>query len=77
MLVAHGDILRQITADTRGPSDYGWKNAEVRVFTFDPASVDSNDCFLKFQSKVEAAGGHAPTSTAIELENDGDANGKL
>ena len=62
VLVAHGDILRQITCDASGPSSYMWKNAEVQVFTFDPETVDQ-ECFLKLKDVIEAAGGYAPTSS--------------
>lgn len=68
LLVAHGDILRAITAGAHGPSTYMWKNAEVRVFQFAPASVESDDCFLEFVEPVAAAGGYAPTSTDIDIE---------
>ncbi|KAF2770673.1 hypothetical protein EJ03DRAFT_388703 [Teratosphaeria nubilosa] len=31
VLVAHGDIPRNITAGPNGPSTYPWKNAEARI----------------------------------------------
>lgn len=69
VLVAHGDILRQITASSRGPSTWQWKNAEVRIFEFDPASVDKDECFLYQKEDVAAAGGYAPTSTELEIND--------
>ncbi|KAK8110166.1 uncharacterized protein PG998_006623 [Apiospora kogelbergensis] len=69
VLVAHGDILRQITASPgQGKSDYMWKNAEVRVFEFDPQFVDSDEAYLFQRENVAAAGGYAPTSSEIEIE---------
>ncbi|KAI1650584.1 phosphoglycerate mutase-like protein [Daldinia loculata] len=68
VLVAHGDILRRITADPlTGPSDYPWKNAEVRIFEFDPQYVDTEECFLYQKENVAAAGGYGPTSTELEI----------
>ncbi|KAI1657890.1 phosphoglycerate mutase-like protein [Daldinia decipiens] len=75
VLVAHGDILRRITAHPRtGPSDYPWKNAEVRIFEFDPQYVDTEECFLYQKENVAAAGGYGPTSTELEIEQ---AEGRL
>ncbi|XXG98356.1 carboxy methyl transferase for protein phosphatase 2A [Hypoxylon texense] len=70
VLVAHGDILRRITArpETGPRSGYPWKNAEVRIFEFDPAYVDAEDCFLYQKEDVAAAGGYGPTSTELEIE---------
>lgn len=69
VLVGHGDILRELTASAEGPSEYGWKNAEARMFTFDPTTVNGDDCFL-WQEKgkeVAVAGGYAPTSTEDDI----------
>lgn len=75
VLVAHGDILRRITARPgKGPSTYQWKNAEVRIFEFDPEYVDTEDCFLHQKENVAAAGGYGPTSTELEIEQ---AEGRL
>ncbi|KAI2471046.1 phosphoglycerate mutase-like protein [Annulohypoxylon bovei var. microspora] len=75
VLVSHGDILREITARPgTGPSDYPWKNAEVRIFEFDPEYVDSEECFLYQKENVAAAGGFGPTSTELEIEQ---AEGRL
>ncbi|KAI1770715.1 phosphoglycerate mutase-like protein [Hypoxylon cercidicola] len=74
VLVAHGDILRRITARPKGISDYPWKNAEVRIFEFDPEYVDTEDCFLYQKEDVAAAGGYGPTSTELEIE---EVEGKL
>ena len=71
VLVGHGDILRQITCDARGPSTYMWRNAEVQVFKFDPETVNKNECFLKLEEVVEAAGGYDPTSTDIDIVTNG------
>ncbi|KAI0161132.1 histidine phosphatase superfamily [Hypoxylon sp. FL1284] len=74
-LVAHGDILRRITARPGdGPSVYLWKNAEVRVFEFDPEYVESDECWLFQRDDVAAAGGYGPTSTELEID---EAEGKL
>lgn len=67
VLVAHGDILRRITGDSRGPSDYMWRNAEVRVFYFDPATVEMDECFLVPEGEVAVAGGYGPTSSEADL----------
>lgn len=67
VLVAHGDVLRNITAGLNGPSEYAWKNAEVRIYRFDEKSVSSEDCFLDEEGVVAAAGGYEPTSTEMDL----------
>jgi broad specificity phosphatase PhoE len=67
VLVAHGDILRNIMAGPNGPSNHPWKNAEVRIFRFHEKYVDTDDCFLDEEQGVAAAGGYAPTSTEIDL----------
>lgn len=67
VLVAHGDILRAITSSPNGFSPYGWKNAEVRIFDFDPKWVDKDECYLHEETAVGAAGGYAPTSTEADL----------
>ena len=43
VLVAHGDFLRQITCDARGPSTYMWRNVEVQVFKFNSETVDRDE----------------------------------
>lgn len=86
VLVAHGDFLRRITCDARGPSGYMWKNAEVRVFRFDPATVGEESCLLEFVEAVEGAEGYGwsdrelPDEVPVEVGHDGtvvEANGKL
>ena len=67
VLVAHGDILRRITSTPAGPSEYMWKNAEARIWEFDPKSVDSDDCWLYQRENVAAAGGYGPTSTEMDI----------
>ncbi|GAK66815.1 phosphoglycerate mutase-like protein [Moesziomyces antarcticus] len=58
VVMAHGDILRRITGEP-----YPWKNAEVRLFQFDPASVDSDACPLVHVQDVATGGAVAePTS---------------
>lgn len=77
VLVAHGDILRAITGSKEGGfSAYPWKNAEVRIFHFDPKSVETEECWLDEGTAVVAAGGYAPTSTEADLILDG-GEGKL
>ncbi|KAI1386563.1 phosphoglycerate mutase-like protein [Hypoxylon trugodes] len=72
VLVAHGDILRRITARPgEGPSEYPWKNAEVRIFEFDPEYVDREECYLYQKEDVAAAGGYGLTSTELEIEQAG------
>lgn len=85
VLVAHGDFLRRITCDAEAPSDYMWKNAEVRVFEFDPETVDKDICLLKFVEPVEGAEGYGwsdrelPDEQPIEISANGsvESNGKL
>jgi broad specificity phosphatase PhoE len=69
VLVAHGDILRRITSTPEGPSNYNWKNAEARIWEFDPKSVDSDDCWLYQRENVAAAGGYGPTSSDADFED--------
>jgi len=76
VLVAHGDILRQITAGPGGPSSYMWKNAEARLFRFDSESVKTENCFLDQEEIVAVAGGYDPTSSEIDVI-DGESNGKI
>ncbi|KAK7966904.1 uncharacterized protein PG986_001181 [Apiospora aurea] len=70
VLVCHGDILRQITCTPRGggPSTYMWRNAEARIFEFDPAYVERDEAYLYQREDVAAAGGYAPTSTELDVE---------
>ena len=68
VLVAHGDVLRQITSTAAGPSTYVWKNAEVREFAFDPATAEADgECFLFQKENVAAAGGYEATSTEMDI----------
>lgn len=67
VLVAHGDILRRITATEHGPSTYQWKNAEVREFRFKKDTVDKDECFLEQEHDVAAAGGYEQTSTEMDM----------
>ncbi|PWN99774.1 phosphoglycerate mutase-like protein [Tilletiopsis washingtonensis] len=71
LIVAHGDFIRRLTGDVQGPSTYQWKNAEVRAYRFDPASVDSDAAFFQAEGEVAVAGGHDQTST--EMIEDGSA----
>ena len=70
VLVAHGDFLRQITADKFGPSGHMWKNVEVRVFRFDEKSVGSEDCFFQFEEAVEGAQGYGWRSRELDVDGD-------
>jgi broad specificity phosphatase PhoE len=74
VLVAHGDILRRITASPDNPNPHPWWNAEVRIFEFDSRTVDTEDCWLLRKEDVAAAGGYGPTSTEIDIEQ---ADGNL
>ncbi|WPH04935.1 phosphoglycerate mutase-like protein [Acrodontium crateriforme] len=67
VLVAHGDVLRRITASSTGPSTYQWRNAEAREFVFDPKTVDDDECFLIQEEDIAVAGGYAITSTEMDL----------
>lgn len=73
VLVAHGDILRCITANEGGESTYMWKNAEVREFVFEKEGVQGEECFLVQEEDVAAAGGYAPGSSEMDVVG----NGKL
>jgi broad specificity phosphatase PhoE len=83
VVVAHGDVLRQITATRDGPGTYMWRNAEMRVFTFDPETVDGEECFLQLEEIVEATGGYGHTSSELDIPsapamaNGAIANGKI
>ncbi|SNX86765.1 uncharacterized protein MEPE_05474 [Melanopsichium pennsylvanicum] len=64
VVMAHGDILRRITQQA-----YPWKNAEVRLFQFDPASVDSEACPLVHVQNIATGGAVAePTSGDMVTE---------
>lgn len=74
VLVAHGDIFRQITASSDGPSTYQWKNAEVREYEFASKSeevqtVDDFHCFLVQKEDIAHAGGYSATSTDMDISN--------
>lgn len=69
VVVAHGDILRQITGTGEGPGTYMWRNAEMRVYRF--AGSDGGggeERWLELEQVVEATGGYGPTSTEMEVE---------
>lgn len=67
MLVAHGDFLRFLTRGATEFSHYPWKNAECKVFVFDPEWVDGEECYLREEKAIVATGGYAPTSTEADL----------
>lgn len=67
VLVAHGDVLRYITSRPDEPSNYGWRNAEVRIFEFDPEFVNTDACWLFQREDVAAAGGYAQTSSEMDI----------
>lgn len=60
VVVAHGDILRRITQQP-----YNWSNAEVRLFQFDPANVNDDECPLVFVKNI-ATGGQTDDTLASE-----------
>ena len=45
-----------------------WKNVEARMFKFDPETVDQDECFLRLEAVLEAAGGYGPTSTEMDVD---------
>lgn len=66
LLVAHGDILRQLTGTAaHGPSTHQFKNAEVNLYRFDPKYVDSDACWLEHVQFVTAEGVAQPTSSEM------------
>lgn len=74
VLVAHGDILRRITSRGVDPTTEDWKNAEVRIYEFDPAAVDTDGCFLRPSVDEHGvarvvAGGYGPTSSEADFDN--------
>lgn len=75
VLVCHGDFLRQLTGDESGPSRTFWKNAEMRVYKFNPATVHQDMCFLKLEEVPEATKGYSRHSTEADLEQV--LNGKI
>ncbi|KAI3332208.1 hypothetical protein HD806DRAFT_529970 [Xylariaceae sp. AK1471] len=68
VLVAHGGIMRRITASPAGPSTHLWWNAEVRIYEFDPMSVKTKDCWLHQKESVAVAGGYGSTGAEIDIE---------
>jgi broad specificity phosphatase PhoE len=67
VLVAHGDILRQITSSAAGPSTYQWKNAEVREYKFDQSTLDEQ-CYLIQEEEFAVVGGYEATSTEMDID---------
>jgi broad specificity phosphatase PhoE len=65
VLVCHGDMLRQITATSKGESTKHWKNAEVGVYYFDPETVETENCFL--YRKETVAEGYDAMSTEMDI----------
>lgn len=79
VLVAHGDILRQITADQKGPGTHAWRNAEVRLHTFDQEAVGKGrdgEAWLRLEGTESVAGGYGMTSSEMDFEEH-TGNGKL
>ncbi|SJX65145.1 uncharacterized protein SRS1_15954 [Sporisorium reilianum f. sp. reilianum] len=73
VVMAHGDILRRITGEP-----YPWKNAEVRLFQFDPASVDTDACPLVHVQNIATGGAVAePTSGDMVAQQGKDVNSAL
>ena len=56
VLVVHGDFLREITCTASGPTRHWWDHVEIQVWEFDSATVDKDECFLKFVRKVDTRG---------------------
>lgn len=75
VLVCHGDFLRQLTCDAGGPSRSYWKNVEMRVYRFDPETVNRDECFFRLEEALDATRGYAPRSTEADL--DGMLNGSI
>lgn len=73
VVVAHGGILRRLTASSAGLSSRPWWNAEVRLFEFNPESVRTEDCWLHQKKNVALTGGYGPTGVEI-AEGQSDAN---
>ena len=73
--MTHGDFLKEITCDSSGASSYLWKNAEARVYEFDPQTVEKDECFVRLAEIIAFAGGYGPTSTKADVDND--LNGNL
>ncbi|PWN53154.1 phosphoglycerate mutase-like protein [Violaceomyces palustris] len=59
VVMAHGDVLRRITGE-----HYMWKNAEVRLFQFDPSKVDTEDCPVLPVKSIAEGGLLSPTSSS-------------
>lgn len=75
VLVCHGDFLRQLTGDASGPSRTYWKNAEMRIYKFDPTTVDGEECFFQLEQAPEATRGYDPRSSEADIEDM--LNGKI
>ena len=68
VLVCHGDFLRQLTCDADGPSRSFWKNVAMRVYRFDPDTVDKDECLFVLEEAPEATRGYHPRTTEAELD---------
>ena len=68
VLVCHGDFLRQLTCDASGPSRVYWRNAEMRIYKFDPATVDQEECLFQLEEAPEATRGYSRRSTEADLD---------
>ncbi|KAI0410465.1 histidine phosphatase superfamily [Xylaria grammica] len=71
VVVAHGGIIRRITAAATGHSAHQWCNAEARVFEFDPESVQTEDCWLHQKENVAVTGGYGPVGVEIDIGQPG------
>lgn len=72
VLVAHGDILRQLTCSKTGPSGYMWRNAEAMIYEFDQDTLGDLCLFKSEKGKsVAVAGGYGPSSTEADILTDG------
>lgn len=65
LLVAHGDIIRRITGGPLGNSTHPWKNAEVRIYQFDPEYISTDECWFTSGGEVATSGGWEPTSSEM------------
>ncbi|KAI1741263.1 histidine phosphatase superfamily [Xylaria scruposa] len=74
VVVSHGGIIRRIAATPAGPSSRTWWNAEVRIFQFNPESVQTEDCWLHQTEDVAVTGGYGPTGAEIDIDQ---TNGSL
>lgn len=66
VLVCHGDFLRELTADAKGPSRHMWSNVEMRIYSFDPQTLGS-ECFFELEEAPEATRGYRPGKRQLDM----------